>query len=412
MLITNISKLYTFAGAWSKRGRRVAKEDMGPVIRDAAVAIEGKEIAWIGPARELPAELKQRETVDARGAICTPGFVDCHTHTIFAGSRHAEFEMRSEGKTYLEIAREGGGILSTVEATRRASKDELVEIGRRRLDAALKYGITTVEIKSGYGLNETDEIKMLEASRALADERPQTVVSTFLGAHAIPPEYRDRKVEYVELVCDLIPEIAERRLADFVDVFCEDGFFDLDDTVRILERAREHGLGIKVHSDEFRSLGATEWICKNGGASADHLAAVSDEGIEALASSDTVAVLLPGVSLFLNKPYAPARRLIDAGARVAVATDYNPGSSHTQNILLATTLACTQMQMTVAEAMCAITVSAAIALGLFDRGRLEAGARADMAFFDVPDISYLPYHFGEDRAVMVVCGGEPIRLQP
>jgi len=409
-LITNISKLYTLAGAWKKRGRRVARGDLGPVIRDAAVAVEGDRVAWVGAAGDVPAEFRDHEAVDAHGAICLPGLVDCHTHTVFAGSRYGEFEMRSEGRTYLEIARAGGGILSTVEATRRASSEELFEHGEKRLERALRYGVTTVEMKSGYGLDEKTELKMLETIGMLASSCPQTVVSTFLGAHAIPPEFKDRKSEYVELVCDLIPTVAERGLAAFVDVFCEDGFFDLEDTVRILNRAREHGLGMRVHSDEFYALGATEWICANGGASADHLAAVSDEGIAALAGSDTVAVLLPGVSLFLDKPYAPARRLIDSGACVAIATDYNPGSSHTQNILLMTTLACTQMKMTVTEAMCAVTVSGALALGLTDRGRLEAGARADMAFFDVPDISYLPYHFGEDRATMTVCGGELFTL--
>lgn len=406
MLITNISKLYTFVGAWKKRGRKITDDDIGPIIENAAIALEGNRIIWVGRRKDVPDDLKRLKEFDAEGSICLPGFVDCHTHLVFSGSRHKEFEMRAKGASYLEIAQAGGGILSTVKATREASKDELYELARSRLERATSYGITTIEIKSGYGLDQETEVKMLEVMDKLNRSCPQTIVPTFLGAHAIPPEFRDKKSGYVELVCDMIPMIAGKNLAKFVDVFCEKGFFDLEDTIKILTRAKEFGLGIKVHSDEFYSLGATEWICANGGASADHLIAITDKGIEALSKSNTVAVLLPMTSLFLDKPYAPARKLLDSGACVAIATDYNPGSSHTQNIILATTLACAQMKMTVAEAMSAITVGGALACGLYDRGRVEVGARADLSCFDASDISYLPYSFGEIRARLVICGGK------
>lgn len=411
MLITNISKLYAFVGAWNKRGRKIADGDVGPIVEDAAIVVEDDKIAWVGQRKDVPDDLKKKYyEFDCSGAICLPGFVDCHTHLVFSGSRHKEFGMRSSGKSYLEIAQAGGGILSTVKATREASRGDLYSILKLRLERATGYGITTVEIKSGYGLEQETEVKMLEVMRELDNDCSQTVVPTFLGAHAIPPEFKDKKSEYVELVCEMIPMIAGKNLARFVDVFCEKGFFDLDDTIKILTRSKEFGLGIKVHSDEFYPLGATEWACANGGVSADHLVAVTDAGIEALSRSNTVAVLLPTTSLFLDKPYAPARKLLDSGATVAVATDYNPGSSHTQNIILAATLACTQLKMTVAEAISAITVGGALACGLYDRGRIEVGARADMSFFSIPDISYLPYSFGEERASAVICGGKIARI--
>jgi len=410
MLIANISKLHTFNRAWIKRGRKLNNDDIGPVIKDAAIAISGDKIAWVGRRKDLPSEFKKLKKFDAHGAICLPGFVDCHTHLVFAGSRHKEFEMRAGGKTYSEIAQAGGGILSTVRATRDAAKDELFSLAKSRLERAKSYGITTVEIKSGYGLDQETEVKMLKVINELAKNCPQTIVPTFLGAHALAPKFKGKKSEYVEQICEMIPLVAGKNLARFVDVFCDKGFFELDDAIKIFSRAKEFGLGIKVHSDEFYSLGATEWICANGGTSADHLIAVTDEGVNALSKSNAVAVCLPMTSLFLGKSFAPARKLLDAGACVALATDFNPGSSNAQNIVLATTIACSQMKMTVAEALCATTVSSALACGLYDRGRIEAGARADMAFFDAADISCIPYSFGEQRASATICGGKLARI--
>ena len=315
--------------------------------------------------------------------------------------------MRAEGKTYQEIAAQGGGILSSVRATREATRKELKKSTSRRLDAMMQHGTTTVEIKSGYGLSEDAEIKMLEAISELANEHFMTIRSTFLGAHALPPEFRERRSEYITLLCErMMPHIARRKLAQFCDVFCETGYFTVDETRVILNAARTNGLMLKLHADEFSSLGGTQLAAEMGAVSVDHLEHISDEGIQALLRGTTIAVVLPGVSFFLRNPYAPARKLIDAGVPVAIASDFNPGSCMSFSMPLMMTIACTQMSMTPEEAISAATLNGAAALGISDQyGSVEVGKRADLTLFEVPNYRYLVYHFGTNHAAKVIKHG-------
>jgi len=407
LLLTNIKQLVTVGngGHAFKAGR--AMRDLG-VIENASVLIEDGFIRWIGTAGDFANTLDaDADTLDCSPYIALPGFVDSHTHAVFAGSREQEFALRAEGKTYQEIAALGGGILSTVQSTRAASKKELKKSASRRLDAMMKHGTTTVEIKSGYGVSEEAEIRMLEAITELAQEHYMTIRSTFLGAHAIPPEFQDRRGDYISLLCDrMIPHIAKRKLAQFCDVFCETGYFTLPESRQILEEAQKHGLALKLHADEFTSLGGTELAAAMQAISVDHLEHISDEAIGALAKSSTIAVVLPGVSFFLRNPYAPARKLIDAGVPVAIASDFNPGSCMSFSMPLMMTIACTQMSLTPEEAIIAATLNGAAALGLSDQyGSIETGKRADIILFDVPNYRYLLYHFGTNHAAKIIKHG-------
>lgn len=382
------------------------------VIEDGAVAVEGERIIWVGPTDELPDYHGDRARhLDASGLVVTPGLIDPHTHLIFAGSREDEFALRAQRVSYQAIAAHGGGILATVAATQASTRDELVQLGRERLDRMLAFGITTVEVKSGYGLTTEDEVKQLEVAAQLNEIHPIDVVPTFLGAHAIPGEYTTRRSAYVSLVIEeMIPAVAERDLADFCDVFCDEGAFTVDESRQILLAARDQGLIPKVHADEFAAIGAAELAAEVGAISADHLVQVTDEGIRALAERGVAAVLLPGTTLFLGKTqYAPARRLADAGIPLALATDYNPGSSMTPNLLMMLTLAVAQMGLSPEQAMVAVTRGAARALGLEGQvGSLSIGHLGDLALFDVPNYRHLPYHFGICPTRAVVKRGEVV----
>jgi imidazolonepropionase len=381
--------------------------DIG-IVEDASVFVEDGLIRWVGPANDFSAKLTDDATIfDASAYVALPGFVDAHTHMLFAGSREDEFAKRSQGISYQQIAAEGGGILSTVRATRAASKKELKKAAARRLDQMMKHGTTTVEIKSGYGLNEETEIKMLEAIRELADEQLMTIVPTFLGAHAIPPEYARQREAYIELICDrMLPSIARRKLARFCDVFCEDRYFAVSEARLILEKALALGLEPKLHADEFAAIGGTALAATLNAASVDHLEHITPEGIEALKKSDTVPVLLPGVSFCLRNPYAPARRLIDAGLAVAIATDFNPGSCMSFSMPLMMTIACTQMGMTPDEAITATTLNAAAALGISSKvGSIEVGKEGDIVLYDIPNYRFLAYHFGVNHVAQVIKHG-------
>jgi len=407
LLLTNIRQLVTVRSGGKPFKAGHAMRDLS-VIDNASVLIEDGFIRWIGTAGDFSTTLDaDADTIDCSAYIALPGFVDAHTHALFAGSRENEFAMRSEGKTYQEIASQGGGILSSVQATRAATKKELKKSTSRRLDAMMKHGTTTVEIKSGYGLSEDAEIKMLEAISELANEHFMTIRSTFLGAHALPPEYREKRSEYISLLCErMMPHIAKRKLAQFCDVFCESGYFSLDESRHILEEARKHGLGLKLHADEFTSLGGTQLAAELEAASVDHLEHISDDAIRALAGRKTIAVILPGVSFFLRNPYAPVRKLIDAGIPVAIASDFNPGSCMSFSMPLMMTIACTQMSMTPEEAITASTLNGAAALGVSDQyGSIEAGKRADIILFDVPNYRYLLYHFGTNHAAKIIKHG-------
>ena len=407
LLISDIKQLVTVhsGGKPFKAGREM--QDVG-VLENASVLIENGFISWIGNASDFSNTLEpDADTIDGSSYVALPGFVDSHTHAVFGGSRENEFALRAAGKSYQEIAAQGGGILSSVNATRAATKKELKKAGSKRLDAMMRQGTTAVEIKSGYALSEDGEIKILEAITELADEHFMTIRSTFLGAHAIPPEFRDRRSEYIDLLCNrMMPHIAKRKLAQCCDVFCEVGYFSLDESRRILEQAKTLGLGLKLHSDEFNSIGGTQLATELGALSVDHLEHISDEAIAGLRKGNTVAVLLPGVSFFLRNPYAPARKLIDAGVPVAIASDFNPGSCMSFSMPLMMTIACTQMSMTPEEAITATTLNGAAAMGISDQvGSIEIGKRADIILYDIPNYRYLAYHFGTNLAAKIIKNG-------
>lgn len=367
------------------------------------VAVTGDRIAAVAPDDELRRAHPGARVIDCGRGVLTPGLVDSHTHAVFGRARYDEQELRAAGLDYMEIARRGGGIHASVRDLRARSEDELVALARRRLVRLAAYGVTTVEVKSGYGLTVDDELKTLRAIARLRAELPLRIVATFLGAHEIPLEYRDsagKRAEYVELVVrEMIPRVAAERLATFADVFCEAGVYTVDESRRILAAAREHGLLLKLHADELSPSGGAELAAELGAVSADHLGAISPAGVEALARAATVATLLPGTMLFLGKSSrAPARDLVAAGVPVALATDFNPGTSPTPNLPLVLTLGVSQLHLSAAEAVVAATVNGAAALGLADRvGQLSPGYSADLALWDAEDFRELPYWYGDRR---------------
>jgi len=378
------------------------------IVHDASVVVRDGIIRWVGPSSDLPSGIADDlHQLDASAYVALPGFVDSHTHLVFAGSRDEEFAMRSAGMTYQEIASRGGGILNSVTATRAATKKELKRSASRFLDALMRHGTTTVEIKSGYGLDPESETKMMEVISDLASEHFLTVVRTFLGAHAIPPEHRESPEHYTDIVIDrMLPHIVRRGLADFCDVFCEKGYFSVDQSRRILAAARSLGLKLKIHADELAASGGSELAAELRTVSADHLEHISPEGIQKLGDAGVVAVVLPGVSFFLNHGYAPARRLIEAGVPLAIASDFNPGSCMSFSMPLMMTIACTHMRMTVEECIAATTINGAAAVGLSDRlGSIEVGKEGDMVLYDIPNYRHLAYHFGANHAVKIIKRG-------
>ena len=374
------------------------------LVEDGAVAIADGRLLAVGQRGELRSRYPEAERIDLTGHVLAPGLVDSHTHAVFGRWRVDEYELRCAGKTYAEIAQTGGGINASVLDLRRRSEDELVELTRPRLRQMLTHGTTTAEVKSGYGLTLEDELKMLRVIRRIGKEGWIDLVPTFLGAHAVPPEYRGRRTDYIDLlVSEMIPVVAKSGLAVFCDVFMEPGAFTADETSKVLQAAVDHGLVPRLHADEFETSGGAELAAELGAASADHLGAITEAGVSALAGSDTVATLLPGTLLFLGRTgYAPARTLIDSGAAVALATDFNPGSSPTVNLQLVMSLACSQMGISPAEALVAATANGAAALQLKDgRGTLQPGGPADIVAFEVADYRYLPYLFGVNHCVGV-----------
>jgi imidazolonepropionase len=388
--------------ARARRGREM--NDAG-IVTGVAVAVANGRIASIGPRTDLERAHPDAVAVDCRNRVLTPGFVDSHTHAIFGKPRFEEQEQRAAGLDYMEIARRGGGIHSSVRDLRQRSEDELLNLAAPRLMRLAAHGVTTVEVKSGYGLTPEDELKSLRVIARLAEQLPLRLVSTWLGAHEIPLEFREipnGRSEYVRLlVSTMLPGVASGTLARFADVFCEPGVFTIDEARTILTAAKAAGLGLKLHADELRASGGAELAAEIGATSADHLAAISETGIRVLAASDTVATLLPGTMLFLGKEkQAPARALIDAGAAVALATDFNPGTSPTTNFPLVMTLGVSQLRLSVAEAMIASTVNGAAALSLADHvGQIAPGFSADLALFDANDVRELPYWYGDARCV-------------
>ncbi len=376
-------------------------------VESAAVLVDGERITWFGTERELDAP-PDCQIVDARCGCVVPGLIDCHTHTVFAGTREAEFVQRIEGKSYAEIAEAGGGIKVTVEAVRSASCDELVELALPRLRRMLQNGVTTVEIKSGYGLNAGDELKMLEAIRRLKELQPVELVATYLAAHTIPREFEGRPDQYLDSVLDesLLACMRDEGLAEFCDVFCERTAFGIDQSRRVLTTARRFGLTPRLHADQITQMGATALAGEVGAVSADHLETIDDTGIAAMKAAGCVAVLLPGCSFFLGVEQAPARRLLDADLPVALATDYNPGSAMVESLPLVMHIACTQMRMTPTETLVAATANAAAALNRQDRlGAIQVGMQADLVILDVPNHNRWMYEPGRNCVQAVVKKG-------
>ena len=388
--------------ASARRGAALAQLEV--LTGDPAVLLEGDRITWVGLRKEAPRPAGA--TVEVRGVLF-PGFVDCHTHGIFGAPRLDDHERRALGEDYKAIAAAGGGILQSVRDVRARPEDQLAALARARLTTLLWHGSTTIEVKSGYGLATDAELKQLRALQRAARDVPATLVPTFLGAHEVPPEYRNRRAEYVRLVCEeMLPAVAGERLARACDVFCEPGVFDVAEARTILTAARRLGLDCKLHADEMEGSGGAELAAELGARSADHLAAVSPAGIAALAASDTVAVVLPATMTFLGRPrQAPARRLIEAGAALALATDFNPGSSPTISLPLVMALGVSQLGLRHAEAVLAVTVNAAAALGLADRGQIAAGFRGDIVALGVSDWREAAYWMGANLVTDVWTAG-------
>jgi len=410
LLITGASQLLTLRGRGPRRGSALA--DLG-IIKDGALLVCDAKIAALGTRAKMEAlpETSSAEKLDLGGRVVLPGFVDSHTHLIHAASRAEEYELKIAGASYEEIARKGGGILNSVKKVRAATADSLKQRARRALSQFAAYGTTTIEAKSGYGLDVASELKILRLHKALAAEQPLDIVSTLLGAHVVPAEFRGTQTgvnKYIALLTEkLIPEVAQEALAEFCDVFCDRGAFTREQAKQVLRAGKRHGLTPRVHAEQLARTGAAQLGVKLGAASCDHLEQINSSDIAALAKSRTVATLLPGCDFHLGLDhYAPARKLIDAGAIVALATDYNPGTSPTISMPMILSLACTQLRMTPAEAIAAATINAAYSLQR-DRhlGSLGVGKFADLAVFEVADYREIPYYFGVNTCWMTIKRG-------
>ena len=380
-------------------------------IENAALAVSQGKIVWLGRMSELPHYDKSVVTViDGEGKWLTPGLVDCHTHLVYGGNRANEFEMRLQGKSYQEIANAGGGIVSTVDATRAATANELFNSALPRLKALHQQGVSTVEIKSGYGLDTENEIKMLNVAGQLAQQLPVTIKRTFLGAHALPIEYKDNADGYIDLVCnEMIPQIAKDTLADAVDVFCEGIGFSVAQTERVFQAAKSHNLPVKVHAEQLSNLGGTELAAQYQGLSSDHIEFLDEAGVQAMAKSGMTAVLLPGAFYFLRETQLPPISLLRKhGVKMAIATDANPGSSPINNIQLMLNMACTLFRLTPAEALAGVTRNGAAALGLANKkGQLAVGFDADIALWNINQPAELCYQFGVNPLIQLYCAGKP-----
>lgn len=413
LLVTGAAESASARGGSARGGRALGEIE---VRRGAALAIDAGKIVEIGPEEVLLARYAARERLDARGGVLVPGFVDAHTHPVFAGTREDEFEMRTRGASYVEIALAGGGILSSVRGVRAASKEELLERLLVRLDRFLELGTTTIEAKTGYGLSLEDELKCLDVLREAQRLHPLEIVPTFLGAHDYPAEYRERKPDYVRLLVEeLLPAVHAQGVARYCDVFVEHHVFGLDDARRILEAARALGLGLRLHADQLTPLGGAQLAAELGAASADHLEFVDEPGMEALRDAGVIPVLCPLVPLYLRQPQeAPGRRMIDAGLAPALSTDFNPGSCYLQSLPEVLTFAALRYRMSAAEALSAATLNAAASLGrAHELGTLEPGKQADLVVLDLPNHRHLVYEFGRNPVRAVVKRGRVVvRREP
>jgi imidazolonepropionase len=409
LAVLGCEQLVTCRGRIPKR--KGSLQDVG-VIENGCIASQQGKIIFIGDEKRFNEEVRLEENsirVDGKGLVGLPGFVDSHTHLPFAGTREQEFVLRLKGYTYQQLAEKGLGIQTTVKATRQASKDELVSLCLSRLDRMLLHGSTTVEGKSGYGLNIEDEVKQLEALQEADRLHPIDIVPTFMGAHEVPQEFKSKKSEYIDLLINqILPKVKEKNLAEFFDVFCEEGVYSIEETRKLVRAAKEAGFKIKIHADEFSPLGGAQLAAEEGAGSADHLINITDEGIRKLAESQTVATLLPAVSFFLTlDKKAPVRKLIEGGAAVALATDFNPGSSMTESMLFVLQLAVFTMKMSIEEAIHAATANAAYALSRHeDVGSLELNKKMDLVLYEAPNYPSIVYHLGINPIKHVIKNGK------
>jgi imidazolonepropionase len=411
LLVTNIGELATPTGTTAASGQAMSGIKLA---RDAVIVVNVDKIIWAGPASELPSiEGPAPDVVDAGGRAVIPGFVDSHTHFIFGGYRDEEFLWRAGGMPYMEIHQRGGGIATSVAATRAASTQELVRSGAIRLERMLELGVTTVEGKSGYGLDLDTELRQLEAMKTLMSRQPVDIIPTFMGMHSVPVEYPGQPSAYTDHVLSkVLPKIRKQGIARFCDVFCEKGVFELVDSRRFLEAAKAMGFGIKLHADEIQRLGGAGLAAALGATSADHLLKADPADLAAMAAAGVIATCLPLTAFVLREPYADARSMIDAGCAVALASDLNPGSCYSQSIPLAAALGVLYMGMSMEEVLCALTLNGAAALGLaHDRGSLEAGKLADILILDAPSYRHLAYHTGMNIISTVIKRGKVVSIR-
>jgi len=406
LIIKNASQLVTCSGFKTKHGKEMA--DLH-IINDGTVVIEEGIIKAVGKTEDILSDLDENRfsIIDAIGKAVLPGFVDSHTHFVFGGYRAQEFSWRLHGDSYMQIMERGGGILNTVLATREATKNELIEAGRKRLDSMLSFGVTTVEGKSGYGLDHDTELKQLEVMADLDNRHPVDIIRTFLGAHAVTKDYKGRENAYIDYLTDnVMPEVAERNLAEFCDVFCEKNVFSVEQSRQVLHRAKEMGFKLKIHADEIVQLGGAELAAELGAISADHLLQASEKGIRDMAENGVVATLLPGTAFSLREPYARGRYMIDNNCAVALATDLNPGSCFSESIPLIFALATLYMNMTIEETITALTINGAAALDRADTiGSIDVGKKGDIVVLEFPSYEFIPYHTGVSTVEKVVKDG-------
>lgn len=407
LLIKNAAQVVTPQGHTAIKG--ASMKDV-KIYENASVLIEDGHIVAVGDGAEWAKTVPVDKQIDATGKTVLPGFVDSHTHFVFGGYRADEFLWRMEGMTYMEIMERGGGINNTMKATRNASAEELIEHSMDILEKMLAFGITTVEGKSGYGMDHDTELKQLEVMKELEQRQPVEIVRTFMGAHSIPPEYKGRNEEFLKfLVKEVMPDVKKADLAQFCDIFCEKGVFSIEESRQYLQQAKDMGFDLKIHADEIVTLGGAELGAELGCTSADHLLHASDEGIKALANSDTVATLLPTTAFCLKEPFAPARKMIDAGCAVALATDFNPGSGFTNSVPLMIALGVIYMGLTAEEAITALTLNGAAAVGRADTiGSIEEGKQADIVILQYPSYKFLPYHTGVNIVETVIKKGKVV----
>ncbi len=405
LLVKNIGLLQTPVGSFSHGGE---KQGENLKLRDAAILIEDGIIREMTDGGRLPGGSEDADTViDAEGRLVTPGLVEGHTHMVFGGYRQHEIPMKLKGAGYLDILRAGGGILDTVRKTRAASFEELYDKTEGFLDEMMGMGVTTCEAKSGYGLDLDTEVKMLEVLKKLNRDHPMDIVSTFMGAHAIPEEYKDRGDAFIDMVCEeMLPYVKERGLADYADVFTEDSVFNYEQSKKYLERAKELGFGLKIHADEIEAIGGSVLAGEMGAASCEHLIAINDEGLASMAKGGVTAMCLPATSFYLGAEFAPARKMIELGIPVATASDFNPGSCPSLNLQFVMNLACIKYRMLPEEVLTAVTINPACAIGKGDLvGTLEAGKQGDLVIWDAPDMDMLCYRFGSNLALQVIKKG-------